>query len=518
MSDLNPSISPSGDPTPLGSRPVRTRFAPSPTGPLHIGGVRTALFTWLLARHHGGQFILRVEDTDQKRYQEGSLELITDALNWLGLTYDEGPGVGGEYGPYVQSERLELYQKWAKVLLDNDKAYYCYCSSERLEQVNKEKQARKEPPGYDRRCRFASPEAIQQLAAECEAEGRKPVVRLKVPLDGEVVGTDLIRGEVRFDNSTLQDAVMLKSDGFPTYHMAHVVDDHFMEISHVTRSIEWLPSYPLHIHVWNAFGWEIPAHAHLPVLLNPNGQGKLSKRHVGFSADGRKVLVLAREFQEAGYLPEAVVNFLCNIGWNFGDDREIFSAEEAIERFDVTQVQAANSAFPMEKLDWINGIYIREKLTVEELAQRLRPVLEEAGFTVDNDLLLKVTPHVQTRITTLNDVVSIAGFFFRDDFVPPSASDVIQKKLDAPRTKQLLERAEEVLTKVPDAAWQMQTLYDVVKPLTEELGMNNSQVFGALRVASTGQTISTPTFETMEILGKSEALRRIRIAIDLLVQ
>lgn len=518
MSDLNPSTSSSGDPAPSGSRPVRTRFAPSPTGPLHIGGVRTALFTWMLARHFGGKFVLRIEDTDQKRYQEGAIELITDALNWLGLNYDEGPDAEGAYGPYIQSERLDLYQKWAQYLLDNDKAYYCYCSSERLEEVNKEKQARKEPPGYDRRCRFASPEEITRLAAECEAEGRKPVVRLKVPLDGEVVGMDLIRGEVRFENSTLQDAVMLKSDGYPTYHMAYVIDDHFMEISHVTRSIEWLPSYPLHIHVWNAFGWEIPAHAHLPVLLNPNGQGKLSKRHVGFSADGRKVLVLAREFKEAGYLPEAVVNFLCNIGWNFGDDREIFSVEEAIERFDVTQVQSANSAFPMEKLDWINGVYIREKLTVEELAARLRPVLEEAGFTVDNDTLLKVTPHIQTRITTLNDVVNIAGFFFREDFIPPSAADVIQKKLDAPRTKQLLEKSEEVLTRVPDAAWQTQTLYDVVKPLTEELGMSNSQVFGALRVAVTGQTISTPTFETMEILGKPETLRRIRIAIDLLAE
>ncbi len=498
------------------SKPVRTRFAPSPTGPLHIGGVRSALFGWLLARHYNGKFILRIEDTDQKRFKEGSLDLITEALSWLGLTWDEGPGVEGPYGPYIQSERLPLYQEWTQWLLDHDKAYYCYCSSERLEQVNKDKEARKEPPGYDRRCRFITPDEAKVLAAEAEAEGRKPVVRLKVPLDGEVVGNDLIRGDVRFDNSTLQDMVLLKSDGFPTYHLAHVVDDHFMEISHTTRANEWLPSFPIHIHLWQAFGWEMPLHAHLPVLLNPNGQGKLSKRHVGFATDGRQVLVLAKEYKDAGYLPEAVMNFLTNIGWSFGDEREVFTVEEAIERFDITKVQATNSAFPMEKLDWLNGIYIREKISVEDLATRLRPVLEAAGFEVNVETLLKVTPHVQTRIITLNDVVKIAGFFFREEFIPPTAKDVIQKKLDAARTRALLERAYAVLEPFPDADWETQKLYDLILPLTGELGMNNSQVFGALRVAVTGQTISTPTFESMEIVGKAETLKRIKIAIELL--
>ena len=329
-------------------RPVRTRFAPSPTGPMHIGGVRTALFGWLLARHHDGQFILRIEDTDQNRFVPGSVDLIYQALDWLGLSPDEGPRNGGDYGPYIQSERLELYQKWANWLVENDKAYRCYCTSERLAEVNAEKDRKKEPRGYDRHCRNLTPEQI----AENEGAGLSSVIRFKLPLDGKVVTHDMIRGEVEFDNSTLQDIVILKSDGFPTYHLAHVVDDHFMQISHVTRAIEWLPSLPVHVQLWQAFGWELPQFAHLPVLLNPDGKGKLSKRGASFDQNGQKVLVLAHEYIEAGYYAPAVVNFLTNIGWNFGDEREVFDVEEAIARFNITEVNPANSAFPIDKLDW----------------------------------------------------------------------------------------------------------------------------------------------------------------------
>jgi len=491
---------------------VRTRFAPSPTGPLHIGGVRSALFSWLLARHHGGRFILRIEDTDQKRFVEGSIDLITDALSWLGIDYDEGPGKDGGYGPYIQSERLPLYQKWAQWLLDNNKAYRCFCTSERLEQVNKEKEARKEPPGYDRFCRNLSKEEIEKNLAE----GKPHVIRLKVPLEGQTIGHDLIRGEVVFDNNTLQDAVLMKSDGYPTYHLAHVIDDHFMEISHVTRANEWLPSLPLHLLLWEAFGWEKPLYAHLPVLLNPNGKGKLSKRHSGFSEDGKKVLVLAKEFKDAGYLPEAVVNFLTNIGWNFGDEREIFDIQEAIERFDIAAVNPANSAFPIEKLDWINGVYMREKLSVDELAKRLRPILEESGLEVNVDRLLKITPLVQTRLKVLTDVVSMAGFFFHDTFSPPTPEMLIPKKLDKDGTRKLLEESHKQYSTISDSEFLTPTLMNIGTNLVSNLGLNNSQVFGVLRVAVTGQSISTPTFETMEILGKAESLKRIQIAIDLL--
>ncbi|MDX1994949.1 MAG: glutamate--tRNA ligase [bacterium] len=496
-------------------RPVRTRFAPSPTGSLHIGGLRTALFNWLYARNHGGQFILRIEDTDQKRFDPTALQTLVEAMRWAGVTWDEGPEVGGEYGPYVQSERLEMYQSWGKWLVENDYAYTCYCSSERLEQVNKEKQARKEAPGYDRRCRFVTEDERQKLAAECAAEGRKPVIRFKFPLEGTTVLNDLVRGEVSFENKIQQDSVILKSDGFPTYHLAVVIDDHFMQISHVMRAVEWLPSAPLHVHLWQAFGWEMPHYAHLPVMLNPNGKGKMSKRNPPKDKFGNVIPVMVHDYIRSGYLPEALDNFLINIGWSYGEDREVFSLEEAIERFtDFSRINPANSAFPPEKLDWLNGVYIREKLSVEELARRLRPVLENEGYEVNVDTLLKVTPLVQTRIKTLNEVISIAGFFFREEFIPAKPEELIQKKMDTTTTKQALERSRQVLEGVAD--FTTQALHDATQPLTAELGLNNSQLFGLLRVAVTGQTVSTPTFETMEILGKDKTLKRLDLAASLL--
>lgn len=491
------------------NRPVRIRFAPSPTGPLHIGGVRSALFGWLYARRHGGQFILRIEDTDQKRFVEGSIELITNGLSWVGLDWDEGPDKGGDYGPYIQSDRLELYQKWAQWLVDEGKAYKCFATPEELEEMNKEREKQGLQPGYDRRYRDIPQEKVEQL----EAEGRSYVIRFKMPLDGKTIGIDMIRGEVEFDNEQLQDTVLLKSDGFPTYHLAHIIDDHFMEISHVTRAIEWLPSLPLHIQLWKAFGWDIPEYVHLPVLLNPNGKGKLSKRHVAFSEDGKKIPVLVSEFQEVGYLPEAVMNFLTNIGWNFGDDREIFSVQEAIERFDLKDVNPANSAYPIEKLDWLNQQYI-QSADVEHLAKYLQPVLENAGYTVDFERLLKVTPLLQVRLKTLNDVVDMAGFFFADwsKFQAPSQDILIQKKMDADNTKIVLEKSLEVIQSLEDFSHEAQ--HSAMQQLAESIGLKNGQVFGSLRAAVSGQQVSPPTFETMEILGKAESIRRIQLALD----
>lgn len=499
------------------STPVRTRFAPSPTGSLHIGGLRTALFSWAFARHHNGQFVLRIEDTDQKRLDPTALATLTEALRWAGLDWDEGPEVGGPYGPYTQSERLDMYQKWSKWLVENGHAYYCYCSSERLDAVNKEKMARKEPPGYDRRCRDLTPEREAELAAECEAEGRKPVIRFKFPLEGVIVFNDLVRGEVRFENENHQDAVLLKSDGFPTYHLAVIIDDHHMKISHVTRAIEWLPSLPLHYHLWQAFGWEMPAYAHLPVILNPDGKGKLSKRKPPRDKHGDPMPVMVHNFMEAGYVPEALLNFLMNIGWNFGDEREVFSMDEAIERFgDFERINPANSAYPPEKLEWLNGIYIREKMTSDELAEHLRPPLEDAGYEVDMDLLRQIAPIIQTRIKTFNDVVDIAGFFFDTDFAPPTADILVQKKMDIASTRDMLEKQREVLKDMDD--FSHTATYERMKTFAEEHDLKNGQVFGALRVAATGQKISPPTFETMEILGKDESLRRIDIAIDILAK
>jgi len=491
--------------------PVRVRFAPSPTGPLHIGGVRTALFNWLFARHHGGKFILRLEDTDQKRTVPGSAEHLMEALRWFGLDYDEGPDIGGPFAPYVQSERLELYQQWAKWLVEHDHAYPCYCSPERLKQVNEEREKRGESPGYDRHCRNLT--AAERAAKE--AEGITPVIRFKMPLDGQTVVRDFIRGEVVFENALQQDAVLLKSDGFPTYALAHVVDDHFMEITHIMRSNEWLPSSPLHWQLWDAIGWKRPHYAHLPVLLNPNGKGKLSKRHSGFTQDGRQVLVLAKEFIDAGYLPEAVINFLTNIGWSMGDDSEFFPVEKAIESFDLSRVNPADSVYPIEKLDWLNGMWIRA-LPVEELAQRLRPVLEKAGLEVNVDVLLKVTPLVQTRIKTLNDVVEMAGFFFREEFIPPaSPQDLVQNKMDVDSTLNALELAYDHLAGVQ--TWTHDNLEASMRALAEELGLKVGQLFGSLRTAVTGQQVSPPLFESMEIIGREESLRRIKLAAKSLV-
>lgn len=491
-------------------KPVRTRFAPSPTGSLHIGGLRTALFNWLFARHHHGQFVLRIEDTDQKRYDPNALQTLIEALRWAGVDWDEGPDIGGPYAPYVQSERLALYQQWANWLVEQGKAYRSYETAEELEQMRKEQEARKLPPGYNRAHRDLTPE---QRAA-FEAEGRSYVIRFAMPLEGETVINDLVHGEVKFENARQQDMVILKSDGFPTYHLAHVVDDHFMEISHVMRAVEWLPSLPLHVQLWKAFGWEMPVYAHLPVMLNPNGKGKMSKRNPPKDSHGNIIPVLVHDYMNAGYLPEALDNFLANIGWNFGDEREVFSMAEAIERFDVSRINPANSAFPPEKLDWLNGVYIRE-MSDEQLARLLRKPLEDAGFEVNMETLLKVAGLVKVRIKTLNDVIPMAGFFFREEFTPATAAQIIQKKMDAATTVRALQAAYDALAGIDPAAFQTQTLYDTVQPLTETLGVSNGQLFGALRVAITGQVVSTPTFESMEIIGKDEALRRIQQAIEI---
>ena len=484
------------------SRPIRTRYAPSPTGPQHIGGMRSALFAWLFARRHGGQFILRIEDTDRKRFVPGSLELILEAFDWLGMDIDEGPQQGGDYGPYIQSERLELYQKWAHWLVDSGHAYKCFASPKELEAM------RKAGSGYDRRYRQTPANAVARL----EAAGKPCVIRFKMPLTGKTRGEDIIRGRIEFDNARLQDTVLLKSDGFPTYHLAHIIDDHYMKISHITRAVEWLPSFPLHLQIWDALGWEKPHFAHLPVLLNPNGKGKLSKRKAKFAAaDGTNVPVLVHEFIAAGYLPQAVMNFLTNIGWNFGSDREMFTTAQAIPRFDLKNVNPANSAYPIAKLDWLNRQYIQQA-NVNQLASLLKPILEKAGYPVDDERLRRVVPLLQVRLKTLNAVVDMAGFLFDDwdSFAPPPANILIQKKMDAQKTMQLLHASIPALEELADFSHHSQ--HAVMKDFAKRIDLKNSQVFGTLRAAVTGQKVSPPTFETMEILGKAESIRRIKLA------
>jgi len=337
------------------TKSVRVRFAPSPTGYPHVGNIRTALFTWLFARHYGGSFIIRIEDTDVSRKVKGAVEAILDGLRWLGLDWDEGPEVGGNYGPYFQSQRLDIYSKLAQRLIAQGDAYYCYCSPQRLAEMRSEQIKRKQPPGYDRRCRDLSPEEQTRK----QAEGITPVVRFKMPLTGQTRFTDIIRGEVTFENSTLDDFVLLKSDGYPTYHLANVIDDHLMEISHVLRAEEWLSSAPRHLLLYQALGFEPPQFAHLPMLLGPD-RTKLSKRH------GAVSIV---EYRDQGYLTEAMVNFLALLGWSLDDKTEILSRDELIRNFSLERVSRTAAIFNQDKLNWMNGFYIR-KLSLEDFTRQ----------------------------------------------------------------------------------------------------------------------------------------------------
>ncbi len=486
------------------AHPVRVRFAPSPTGYLHIGGARTALFNWLFAKKHNGTFILRIEDTDRKRYVPDAEQDIKDSLHWLGLDWQEGPDVGGDYGPYHQSERSELYQKWADWLIEQGYAYRCNCTPERLKEVREQQEKTKQKHrGYDRHCRDLN------LGADVGSH----VVRFKMPVDGETIVEDMIRGPYSYQNSDLQDLVILKSDGLPTYHLANVVDDHFMQISHIMRADEWLATAPLHYRLYEAFGWEMPAIAHLPVILNPNGKGKLSKRSQAFQDGEKKIPVQVREYREDGFLPEAVVNFLTNVGWAFGDDEEVFGVEETLPRFELKAINPAGSRLPFEKLEWLNGVYIQEKLSVDELAGRLKPMLEKAGLPVDDHFLAQVTPMLQTRIKTLNEAVEWVDWFFKED-IQPKPDDLIKKKMDAATTIKALRAVYKALSEADDFSAEAQIA--LIRNLAKELGLKAGQVFEPVRVAVTGRTSSLPLNESMEIIGKQKSLERIQAAADIL--
>ncbi|MFQ5422109.1 MAG: glutamate--tRNA ligase, partial [Anaerolineae bacterium] len=422
---------------------VRVRFAPSPTGYLHIGGARTALFNWMFARKHGGQFILRIEDTDQSRTVAGAVEAIIDGLRWLGLDWDEGPDVGGSYGPYVQTERADLYRQWSDWLLEHDHAYKCFCSAEELAEMREQQKAAKQSIGYDRRCRYLTPEQI----AEKEAAGLSHTIRFKMPLEGATVINDLIRGSIVFENTQVTDNILLKSDGLPTYHLANVIDDHFMAISHILRADEWISTAPLHLNLYRAFGWEPPVFAHLPLVLNPSGKGKLSKRSQRFTDSGQEVLVKVAEFQEAGLLPETVVNFLANVGWSFGDDVEKFTLEEAMPRFELEDINPAPSRLNYTKLDWLNGQYIQE-MEPMALAQAVKPFLEAAGFEVNTEALLLVMPPMSKRLRRLPEAIEFLRFLFDDAPYEVTPEQLQHKHLPPAAAKAAFAQAREVLAAI----------------------------------------------------------------------
>lgn len=491
---------------------VRVRMAPSPTGYFHLGGARTALFNWLYARHTGGKFILRIEDTDRTRYVPDSLQDIIDSLRWLGLDYDEGPGVGGDYGPYFQSERLPLYHQWSERLIREGHAYRCYCSEERLDALRREQAARKdEAVGYDRRCRTLT--ATQR--AEHEAAGDPAVVRFAMPTEGQTTFTDVLRKLKPWENNQVRDPVLVKSDGFPTYHFANVIDDHFMAITHILRGDEWISSVPLHVNLYRAFGWEMPIYAHVPLILDPSGVGKLSKRKKRAEGD-EELLTFVREYREAGYLPEAMFNFLAIMGWSYSPDTDLFTRDQAIARFDIADINPAAGALPMSKLDWMNGHYIRQ-LAAADLTERIAPFWSaEAGIPLGqlraDPALPIVVPLIQERIKTLADGWELVDFAFVEQ-IHYDPRMLIAKGLDAAQTLATLQALHRALAELP---FEEATLDPALRGLAAELGLKVGQLFGILRVATTGKAVAPPLFGSLLALGREQVLARCTQAEELL--
>lgn len=492
--------------------PVRVRFAPSPTGDFHVGGARTALYNWLFARHHGGQFILRIEDTDRKRFDADSLQKLLEGLQYLELDWDEGPDKGGPHEPYTQSERLDIYADHVQRLIDSGHAYRCFCSPERLQKVVEEQKTQKSSfIGYDRHCRSLTPEASQQRVEN----GEKHTVRFKMPLEGESTVQDQIRGEISFRNDQLQDAVLMKSEGTPTYHLANVVDDHLMQITHILRGDEWVNSWPLHIHLYHAFGWDPPVMAHLPIILNPAGKGKMSKREQR-APDGHLLPVFVRQFQSAGYLSEALVNYMALVGWSFDDQTEIMTREALIERFSLDRVHTSPAAWDYEKLDHINSHYLRQ-MTVDDLADRLTPFLEKEGITAGKDRIRRIVPLIQERIVRLDEVVEKTDFFFMDELPEYDPQIMIHKKGDRDSTLKALEKALTLFTD-DQLEFTHDGLSERLREAAKELGLKAGVMFQPIRVAVCGKLIAPPLFETLEVLGRETVMKRVRNAIAILSQ
>jgi glutamyl-tRNA synthetase len=476
--------------------PVRVRFAPSPTGRPHVGNIRTAMFDWLFARHSGGKFVLRIEDTDVVRKVPGAIDYIIDSLKWLGLDWDEGPDVGGPYAPYYQSQRLQLYRDTAARLVEQGNAYYCYCSPERLEAMRQDQEARKQPPGYDRTCRDLTPAE----RATREAAGIKPVIRFKVPLEGQTSFHDLIYGDVTFENSRLDDFVMLKSDGYPTYHLANVVDDHAMDITHVIRDEGWISSTPRHLLMYQALGFVPPRFIHHPVIVGRD-RAKLSKRH------GAVALL---DYRDMGYLPETMFNFLTLIGWSLDDKTEIMTRQQMVDSFSVERMGKTGAFFNIEKLDWMNGVYVRG-LTIDDFTSRALPFLEKAlpqsvKRPLDVAYVRRIMPLVQERTKKLTDVPDLTRFFFIED-LNYDIRTVIAKNMTREKTIEALDVSSRKLKEM--SSFDEASLEALLRPLAEQLGLKAGQLFSVIRTAVTGETATPPLFQTMLVLGRERCLKRI---------
>lgn len=491
----------------MADRRVRTRYAPSPTGIPHVGNIRTALFSYLLARHHGGDFLLRIEDTDQARYDPTAVDGILESLRWLGMTPDEGPVIGGPYAPYVQSERLDRYHAAARRLIEQGDAYECWCSSERLDAVRAEQSKQKLPPRYDRRCRDEAGRAAARR--EAEAEGRSFVVRFKTPFEGSVTLHDAVFGDTMFDVATLDDFVMLKSDGFPTYHLAYIVDDEDMLITHVLRGNEWIPSAPRHMLMYRALNIEPPVIAHLPVILGPDG-AKLSKRHGATSVF---------EYRDQGYLPDALFNFLGLLGWSLDDKTDVISREQFIEHFTLDRVVKNPAVFNVEKLTWLNGVYIRdmaEPQLVETFGAKLDADLPPSvARPVDRALVARIAPLIRERIKLLAEVAGYCDFFFTDDLT--YTRDDLLGKAFASRPDDASAALTGAIDRLsPLDVWSHDALEETLRALADQLSLKAGDLFALIRVAVTGRRVTPPLFESMDVLGKLRCVTRLQQARALL--
>lgn len=478
---------------------VRVRYAPSPTGLQHIGGVRTAIFNYFFARATGGKFILRIEDTDRERFNDESLQDLYDTLNWLGITWDEGPDKDGGYGPYVQSERFEIYREYTEKLLKSGHAYKCFCTEERLEKLREEqKKSKSKEQGYDRHCSNLPKEEVEKNLAE----GKPYVVRFRIPREGKTQLTDVIMGEITRKNKDVSpDPIILKSDGFPTYHLANVIDDHMMGITHVLRAQEWIPTGPLHVLLYKAFGWNPPLFCHLPLVVGKDGS-KLSKRHGSTSV---------REFRTGGYLPEAIINYISLLGWSYDDSREFFTKKDLEKLFSLEKINKAPAVFDYKKLDWFNGQYIRMK-DHEELKDILLPILVKDGVISnpptdkERSIFDGAFPIIRERLKLTTDVSTLLRFLFVDE-LSWNSEDAVPKKMDKVSTLEMLELARSILVGFDKRSEEENE--SMFGQIVEEKGIKLGQLMQPLRVAVTGTKMSPPMVQSLALLGEEKAIKRV---------
>lgn len=497
------------------SEKVRVRFAPSPTGPLHIGGLRTALFNYLFAKKYDGDFLLRIEDTDQNRYVEGAENYIIEALNWCGIQYDEGVGKGGDYAPYRQSERKEIYAQYAQELIDKDWAYYAFDTPQELDEQRKKSEEKGETFIYNWHNRQSLNNSLSISKEEVQERinnGQEYVIRFKMPQE-ILTMQDLIRGGVVVDTKTLDDKVLFKSDGMPTYHLANIVDDHLMKITHVIRGEEWLPSMPLHILMYRAFGWKAPQFSHLPLILKPAGMGngKLSKRDgdkMGFPVfpllwKDPETGAISKGYREDGYLPEALLNFLALLGWNPGTDQEIFTKEELIKLFDLERVSKSGARFDIEKAKWFNHQYLHQKNS-EELAKEYLKILSEKNVNSSQEIVEKIVALIRDRATFITDFWELSSFFF---IAPTQYDEKAMKKQWKENSSEILDKIVNILSSQED--FSSANTEHIVKEFITNNGFSLGQVMPLIRLALVGDMKGPHIFDIAEIIGKDETIKRL---------